>query len=84
MSTRCITRKALAGLVVAGAVALPATAPAGANTPPGPGGNGTPSICVQVPGARVTTPAGGPGYGFVGGPPASGQAYDHVACPPPA
>src|SRR4051794_41798946 len=84
MSPRCTSRKALAGLVVAGAVALPATAPAGAKGPPGPGGNGTPSICVQGPGARVTTPAGGPGYGVLGGPPAPGQAYDRVACPPPA
>jgi len=77
------TRKALAGLVVAGAVTLPATAPAGANAPPGPGGNGTPSICVQVPAVKVTTPAGGPGYGFIQGPPAAGQAYDHVSCPAP-
>ena len=84
MSTRCVGRKSLAGLVVAGAVTLAGTAPAGANAPPGPGGNGTPSICVPVPGARVTTPAGGPGYGFVGGPPASDRAYEHVACPPPA
>ena len=83
MSKRCVTRKALAGLVVAGAVTLPGTAPAGANVPPGPGGNGTPSICVQVPANDVTTPAGGPGYGFVFGPPASDQAYDHVSCPPP-
>jgi hypothetical protein len=83
MFTRRVTRKALAGLVVAGAVTLAGTAPAGAKVPPGPGGNGTPSICVQVPAAKVTTPAGGPGYGFVGGPPASDRAYEHVACPPP-
>jgi hypothetical protein len=76
-------RKPLAGLVVAGALTLAGAAPAGANVPPGPGGKGTPSICVQVPAANVTTPAGGPGYGFVAGPPASGQAYDHVSCPPP-
>ena len=67
MSTRCVRRKALAGLVVAGAVTLLGTASAGAKVPPGPGGNGTPSICVQVPGAKVTTPAGGPGYGFFAG-----------------
>ena len=79
MSLHCVRRTALAGLVVAGAVALPA----GANVPPGPGGNGTPSICVPVPGAKVTTPAGGPGYGFIGGPPASDRAYEHVSCPPP-
>ena len=78
MSTRCVRRTALAGLVVAGAVTLPA----GANVPPGPGGNGTPGICVQVPGSTVTTPAGGPGYGFIFGPPASDLAYDHVSCPP--
>ena len=83
MSRRCIRRKALVGLVVAGAVTLPATAPAGANVPPGPGGNGTPSICAQVPAVNVTTPPGGPGYGFVAGPPASDQAYEHVSCPPP-
>jgi hypothetical protein len=83
MSTHCARRAALAGLLVAGAVTLAGIAPAGANVPPGPGGNGTPSICVQVPAIRVTTPAGGPGYGFVAGPPASHQAYDHVSCPPP-
>jgi hypothetical protein len=83
MPPRCTTRKALAGLLMAGAVTLPATAPAGAQVPPGPG-NGTPSICVPVPGAKVTSPAGGPGYGFLGGPPASDQAYDRVSCPPPA
>ena len=76
-------RKALAGLVVAGALTLVGAAPAGAKVPPGPGGNGVPSICVKVPGAKVTTPAGGPGYGFSGGPPASGHAYEHVACPSP-
>jgi hypothetical protein len=81
MSTYCVRRKALAGLVVAGAVTLAGIAPAGANVPPGPGGNGTPSICVPVPAADVTTPAGGPRYGFVFGPPASDQAYDHVSCP---
>ena len=81
MSTRCLRRKALAGLVVAGAVTLAGAAPAVANVPPGPGGNGTPSICVQVPGFNVTTPAGGPGYGFVYGPPASYDAYEHVSCP---
>src|SRR5919204_4903923 len=64
-------------------IGLAGAAAAGATVPPGPGGNGTPSICVQVPAANVTTPAGGPGYGFVGGPPASDQAYDHVSCPPP-
>jgi len=83
MSTHCARRTALAGLLVAGAVTLAGIAPAGANVPPGPGGNGTPSICVQVPAIRVTTPAGGPGYGFVAGPPASDQAYDHASCPPP-
>jgi hypothetical protein len=51
--------------------------------PPGPGGNGVPAICVPVPGSTHTTPAGGPGIGFFGGPPASGSAYDHVSCPPP-
>lgn len=84
MSTRSATRNTLVGLVVAGAVTLAGTAPAGANTPPGPGGNGTPSICVPVPAHNVTTPAGGPGYGFFGGPPASDGAYESVACPPPA
>jgi hypothetical protein len=77
-------RKVLAGLVVAGALTLTGAAPAGASVPPGPGGHGTPSICVPVPGANVTTPAGGPGYGFRGGPPASDQAYEHVSCPPPS
>jgi len=74
-------RKALAGLVVAGAVALPGVAPAAEHFPQGPGGSGPPSICVPVPGSDVTTPAGGPGYGFFGGPPASDRAYD--ICPPP-
>jgi hypothetical protein len=83
MFSRYVRSKALAGLVVAGAVTLAGTAPAGAKVPPGPGGNGTPSICVQVPAAKVTTPAGGPGYGFVAGPPASDKAYEHVSCPPP-
>jgi len=83
MTLRGLHRKALVGPVLAGVVALSAASPAGAHVPPGPGGNGTPSICVPVPAARVTTPAGGPGYGFFGGPPASGQAYDHVSCPGP-
>lgn len=83
MSTRSARRASLAGLVVTGAVTLLGVAPAGANVPPGPGGNGTPSICVPVPGSAVAMPAGGPGYGFVAGPPASDSAYDHVACPPP-
>jgi hypothetical protein len=83
MSTGSVRRKAFAGLVVAGAVTLPVGAPAGAHVPPGPGGKGTPSICVQVPAVKVTTPAGGPGYGFVAGPPASDRAYEHVSCPPP-
>ena len=83
MSKRCMGRKALAGLVVTAAVTLPGTALAGAHVPPGPGGNGTPSICVPVPGANVTTPAGGPRYGFVFGPPASDHAYEHVSCAPP-
>jgi hypothetical protein len=74
-------RKALAGLVVAGALTLVGAAPAGAKVPPGPGGNGVPSICVPVPGAKVTTPAGGPGYGFLFGPP--GMDHAHVSCPPP-
>ena len=81
MSTRCVRRKALAGLIVAGAVTLAGAASAVAHVPPGPGGNGTPSICVQVPAVKVTTPAGGPGYGFVFGPPASDHAYEHVSCP---
>ena len=84
VSTRFAGRTAVAGLVVAGAVALPAAVPAGAHVPPGPGGSGVPSICVPVPGSRVTTPAGGPGYGFFGGPPASDRAYEHVECPGPA
>jgi hypothetical protein len=75
-------RKALAGLVVAGALTLAGAAPAGASG--GPSGNGTPSICVPVPAADVTAPAGGPGYGFVYGPPASDQGYEHVSCPPPS
>ena len=70
-------------LVAAGAVMLSGIAPAAANVPPGPDGNVPPGICVQVPGSAVTTPAGGPGYGFVFGPPASDQGYDNVACPPP-
>ena len=78
MSTR---RTALAGLVVAGAVTVAGIAPAGAS-PPGPGGNGIPSICVQVPGFNVTTPAGGPLYGFVFGPPASDQVYERDLCAP--
>jgi hypothetical protein len=72
-------RTALAVLVAAGAVSLAAVAPAGAT---GPGGNGAPAICVPVPGSNHTTPAGGPGIGFVYGPPASGSAYDHVDCSP--
>ena len=79
MSTR---RTALAGLVAAGAVTVAGIAPAGANAPPGPGGNGIPSICVQVPGFKVTTPAGGPLYGFVFGPPASDHVYEHDPCAP--
>jgi hypothetical protein len=75
-------RKVLAGLVVAGALTLVGATPAGARVPPGPGGNGTPSICVPVPAANVTTPAGGPLYGFVFGPP--GSAHAHVSCPPPS
>ena len=75
-------RRVLVFLCAVGALAVPA-APAGAKVPPGPGGNGTPGICVQVPAFNVTTPAGGPGYGFVAGPPASDQAYEHVSCPPP-
>ena len=77
-------RKALACLIVAGALTLAGAAPASASVPPGPGGKGTPSICVPVPAANVTTPAGGPGYGFIFGPPASDQAYDRVSCPPPS
>jgi hypothetical protein len=76
-------RKALAGLVVAGALTTAGAAPASANAPPGPGGNGVPAICVPVPAANHTTPAGGPGYGFIQPPPASDRAYDHVSCPPP-
>jgi hypothetical protein len=76
-------RKVLAGLVVVGALTLIGAAPARAQVvPPGPGGNGTPSICVPVPGAKVTTPAGGPLYGFVFGPP--GSDHTHVSCPPPS
>jgi hypothetical protein len=77
-------RKVLAGLVVAGALTLAGAASAGASVPPGPGGNGTPSICVPVPAANVTTPAGGPLYGFVFAPPVSDQANEHVSCPPPS
>jgi hypothetical protein len=77
-------RKALAVLLGAGALTLAFAPPSDANVPPGPGGNGVPAICVPVPGANVTTPAGGPLYGFVLGPPASGQAYDHVSCPGPS
>lgn len=73
-------RKGFAGLVVAGVLTLAGAAQAGASV--GPGGNGAPSMCVPVPAASHTTPAGGPGIGFFGGPPASGQGYDHVACPP--
>lgn len=75
-------RRGVVLLCAVGALAVP-VAPAGAKTPPGPGGNGTPSICVPVPAANVTAPAGGPGYGFVAGPPASDHAYEHVSCPPP-
>ena len=76
-------RKVLAGVGVAGALMLAGAAPAGANVPPGPGGNGVPAICVPVPGANHTTPAGGPLYGFLNGPPAYlGRAYDHIACGP--
>jgi hypothetical protein len=78
-------RKALAGLIVAGALTLAGAAPAGAKAPPGPGGTGVPAICVQVPAFfNGTTPAGGPGYGFFTPPPASDQAYDRVSCPPPS
>ena len=79
-----ITLRALAALVAASALTVAGAAPSGASVPPGPNGNGTPTICVPVPGAQVTTPAGGPGYGFVFGPPASDQAYEHVSCPPPS
>ena len=74
---------ALGGLVAGGAMMLAGAAPSGASVPPGPGGNGVPAICVPVPGARHATPAGGPGYGFVAGPPASDRAYEQVTCPPP-
>jgi hypothetical protein len=77
-----IGRKALAGLVVAGALTTAGVAPAGASV--GPGRNGAAAMCVPVPAASHTTPAGGPLYGFVFGPPASGQGYDHVGCPPPS
>ena len=76
-------RKTLAVLVATGALTLAFAVPSDANIPPGPGDNGVPAICVPVPGANVTTPAGGPLYGFVFGPPASGQALDHVSCPAP-
>jgi hypothetical protein len=75
-------RKVLAGLVVAGALTLASAASAGASVPPGLSGNGTPSVCVPVPGANVTTPAGGPLYGFVFGPPVSDQVYEHISCAP--
>jgi hypothetical protein len=72
-------RKVLAGLVVAGALTVAGAVPAAASGPPSP----PPAICVPVPGANVTTPAGGPLYGFVNGPPAYlGQAYDHISCGP--
>jgi hypothetical protein len=71
----------LAGLVVGGALTLAGAVPAYANVPPGPGGNGVPAICVPVPGASHTTPAGGPLYGFVFGPPAVAHG---VSCPPPS
>ena len=77
-------RETLASVVAAGALIVVGAAPSSASVPPGPGGNGTPAICVPVPGAGVTTPAGGPGYGFVFGPPASDRAYEHVSCPPPS
>jgi hypothetical protein len=74
-------RKALAGLVVAGALTAAGAVPAGASV--GPDGHGAAAMCVPVPAASHTTPQGGPGYGFTQGPPASGQGYDHVACPGP-
>jgi hypothetical protein len=76
-------RETLAGLVVAGALTVVPAAPSGASVAPGPGGSGPPAICVPVPGSAVTTPAGGPGYGFVFGPPASDPGYENVSCPPP-
>lgn len=75
--------KVLAGLVMAGALTLAGALPASAHVPPGPGGHGTPSICVPVPGAKHAPPHGGPGYGFTGGPPASDRAYEQVTCPSP-
>jgi hypothetical protein len=76
-------REVLAGLIVVGGLILAGAAPSLASVPPGPGGNGTPAICVPVPGANVTTPAGGPLIGFVNGPPAYlGQAYEHISCAP--
>jgi hypothetical protein len=74
-------RKVLAGLVVAGGLMVAGAVPSLASVP---GGNGTPpAICVPVPGANVTTPAGGPLIGFVNGPPAYlGRAYDHISCAP--
>lgn len=73
--------KVLAGLFVAGALTVAVAAPAYANVPPGPGGNGVPAICVPVPGASHTTPAGGPLYGFAFGPPAVAHG---VSCPGPS
>jgi hypothetical protein len=76
---RRIVPRALVGLVVVGALAATGAAPVGASV--GPGGHGAAAMCVPVPAASHTTPAGGPGYGFTQGPPASSQGYDHVACP---
>jgi hypothetical protein len=78
---RRIVRKGLGGLVVMGALMAAGVAQAGASV--GPGGHGAAAMCVPVPAASHTTPAGGPGYAFIQGPPASNQGYDHVSCPPP-
>ncbi|MDJ0902564.1 MAG: hypothetical protein QNJ55_27545 [Xenococcus sp. MO_188.B8] len=36
------------------------------------------ALCQPVPGADVTSPAGGPGYGFEGPPPANENAFNNV------
>ena len=41
-------------------------------------GGSTPALCEPVPGAEVTAPAGGPGYGFFSPPPAAEIAFEKV------
>jgi hypothetical protein len=65
-------RKAVAGLVAAGALALASAAPAGASGP------GT-ALCFPSNGQGV--PQGGPGYAHFQAPPANERAFINHGCP---